>query len=124
MTSSLPDHIVPQKTSDAGTCLFTSKELSAGELIFRIERPLVSVLDTARLRDTCEACFLLLPENRGGGRDPDGRTVLKNCSGCRVVRYCCKVGFLASSLADLVTLECFGIDGGLIFVSYRTKIKH
>lgn len=101
MAFSLPTHIFPQKTPTAGTGLFTSKPLPAGELIFRLERPLVSVLDSVRLRDTCEGCFRWLPAS-ADGRTEDaeltdggegGKGVLRDCLGCKVVRYCCKVGF-------------------------------
>lgn len=99
MTSTLPAHIFHQKTPNAGTCLFTSKEISAGELIFRLERPLVSVLDSVRLRDTCEACLQWMPESAPGdeeiGNREDERKILKDCLGCKVVRYCSKVCFFA-----------------------------
>ena len=88
-TLRLPAHIYTQTTPDAGTCLFTSEAIPPGVEIFRIDRPLVSVLDSPRLQDTCSECSLWLPEN-GHDRDSQSKR-LKNCQACKITKYCCKV---------------------------------
>lgn len=106
MTSSspsLPAHISTQETPDAGRCLYSSKDIAPGELIFRIRRPLALALDAPRLREICEGCLQWVDGGHMGIREgsygkgtPSGRAVedtrrLKDCMGCKVVRYCGKV---------------------------------
>ena len=81
-----PSHIHTRCTPGAGTGLFTNSTIAAGEEILRIDRPLVAVLDSPHLHDTCANCHLLLRDDAG----PDGMT-LKHCMGCKVVKYCSKV---------------------------------
>ncbi len=95
---SLPDHISAQQTPDAGKCLFTSKDIAGGDLVFRIDQPLALALDAPRLRDTCEGCLQWMNDGSTGvgGGDEDGEggqeiKKLRDCMGCRVVRYCGKV---------------------------------
>ena len=90
--ATLPSGIYTQKTSDAGTSLFAEDAISPGVEILRIERPLVSVLDTAHLKDTCAECNLWLPEIGDHGDEQGPRNNrLRTCLGCKITRYCCKV---------------------------------
>ena len=102
---SLPAHISIQETSNAGRCLITSKDIGPGELVFQIRRPLALALDAPRLRETCEGCLQWVNDGHIGIRednDDDGKGTLseraiedtrrlKDCMGCKVVRYCGKV---------------------------------
>ena len=75
-------------TASAGTGLFTKQPVNAGSLVFNIDRPLITVLDSARLRDHCEWCLDSAGEEDG---EDEGRK-LRVCTGCKIVRYCSKVG--------------------------------
>ncbi|KAF6220177.1 hypothetical protein HO133_003308 [Letharia lupina] len=86
--ATLPKHIYTQITPDAGTGLFASEAIPPGVEILRIERPLVSVLDSPHLKDTCSECSLWLPQN-DDDRDPKCKR-LKACQACKVTKYCCK----------------------------------
>jgi len=82
----IPANIRLRPAANAGLGLFTTEALPAGHLISQIQRPLITVLDSARLTDTCEWCLRVV---QGG----DGSCAsLKTCTGCKVVRYCSKVG--------------------------------
>ena len=89
--ATLSSRVYTQKTSDAGTSLFASDAIPPGVEILRVERPLVCVLDTAHLQDTCSECNLWFPETGHVQRSPSER--LKTCLGCKITRYCCKVRF-------------------------------
>lgn len=91
MILSLPAHITTRTIPSKGTGLYTSKQIEAGKLVFKDERPLITVLDSARLRGCCEWC--LTAGHEGGDLDDGyGGVRLRACTGCRVVRYCSKVG--------------------------------
>lgn len=94
--ATLPKHIYTQITPDAGTGLFASEAIPPGVEILRIERPLVSVLDSPHLKDTCSECSLWLPQN-DDDRDPKCKR-LKACQACKVTKYCCKVGLFRLAL--------------------------
>ena len=90
MTLSLPAYITTSTISLKGTGLVTSKQIEEGELVFKVERPLITVLDSARLRSCCEWC--LTSGHEGDGLDDgNGGVRLRACTGCRIVRYCSKV---------------------------------
>ena len=91
MALSLPVHITARIIPSQGTGLFTSKRIEAGELVFKVERPLITVLDSARLRSCCEWCLTSGHEGECLD-DADVGVRLRACTGCRVVRYCSKVG--------------------------------
>jgi len=82
----LPANLKLRPTANAGLGLFTTEALPAGHLISQIERPLITVLDSARLTDTCEWCLRVFQGDDGNCAS------LKACKGCKVVRYCSKVG--------------------------------
>ena len=90
MTLPLPAHITTRAVPSQGIGLFTSQPLEAGEFIFKDQRPLITVLDSARLRNCCEWC--LTAGHDGDLDDGGGGVRLRACTGCRVVRYCTKVG--------------------------------
>ena len=100
----LPSHIQPRSTSGAGTGLFTDHSIAAGAEIIRIDQPLVAVLDSPHLQNTCANCFLQLPSSaddaagnrvialRDGDSNEREKRRLRSCLGCKVVRYCSQVG--------------------------------
>ena len=84
---------VRKASNDAGNGLFASEPLGAGEEILRIDRPLVSVLDSPHLRDACSNCYVWVPEGAVGqfGEEKGTQVKLKACQGCKINRYCSKV---------------------------------
>ena len=108
-------NIYTQETSYAGTGVFAAKDIDPGEKIFGIDRPLVSALDSGHLKDTCYNCYLWIPEEQRDEEDEDSgmeRVRLKACTGCRVARYCGKVGFLLPTFSELRrhALYCLSIS--------------
>lgn len=108
MTKSSDDvtNIYSKKTKNAGNGLFASKDIPAGDLILRVDRPLLAVLDSPHLNDACSNCFVWVPRG-GAAADGDERdnVTLRACTGCKIVRYCGKVGgnFLVSWACLYVT---------------------
>ena len=66
-----------------GSGLFTIQPIAAGSLVFKDERPLITMLDTARMEHNCEWCLV--------GKGDVSELILKSCNGCKVSRYCSKV---------------------------------
>ena len=62
--------------------------------MLRIERPLVAVLNQKHLTRACEWCFIWVPEG-----EEEAKTKLRACQGCRIVRYCSKVGFISREIS-------------------------
>lgn len=93
MITPLPPHIYSQKTPAAGTTLYTSRAIPPGELIFRVERPLVAALDSDQLGCTCEGCYLSSADGATVVWRGEAKKKVKMCAGCKVVGYCCKVRF-------------------------------
>ena len=111
--SNLPiSHAYPQASGPAGTGLFASKDLSDGDLVLSILRPLVCVPDTPRLKETCSWCFLHVERIDAPTEDEHWAQVmglsleeyltwtepgkmdqpkLMKCGGCGVVRFCGEV---------------------------------
>ena len=86
-------NVYSKKTKNAGDGLFASKDIPAGDLILRIDRPFLAVLDSPHLNDACSNCFVWVP--RGGaavGGDERDNVTLRACTGCKIVKYCGKVG--------------------------------
>lgn len=71
-----------------GTGLFASTDMQTGDDVLYIKTPFIAVLDTPRLEDTCAGCF----GKRMAQEEALAHIELKACTGCRVVRYCDKVG--------------------------------
>lgn len=111
MTNTLPPHIIPRRTPSSGTGLFTSQPIDAGELVFRVERPLITVLDSARLSVSCEWCLAGGKRDGdgvdGGGWEGEGTVRPSACTGCRIVRYCSKVGGVLLCLGVTSKLNSF-----------------
>lgn len=72
-----------------GDGAFASHGMQRNEIVMSAVKPLVAVLDTERLEDTCYRCF-----DTGNNsmfqqdEDPVDDFKLSRCSGCRTVRYC------------------------------------
>jgi hypothetical protein len=79
------------KSQTSGNGLFANKAFGAGELILSIRRPLVGVVDVARVNDTCANCFTWTNSSVGSLVDDDSETNVKACSGCKYLRFCGKV---------------------------------
>ena len=101
--ASPPPHLYPKETAAAGTGLFASEAIPPGVEILQIERPLVYVLDSPHLKDTCSECSLSLPE-KSHDRAPHSKS-LKACHGCKIARYCCKVGYRRFDVCCQTMLE-------------------
>ncbi|KAI4129171.1 MAG: hypothetical protein LQ347_003884 [Umbilicaria vellea] len=81
-------NIYTKKTKYAGNGLFASKDIPAGDLILRVDRPFLAVLDSPLLNDACSNCFVWVPQG-GAAAGGDGRdnVILRACTGCKVVRF-------------------------------------
>lgn len=102
MINSLPQHLYSQSTPTAGNTLYTSKAVPPGEIIFRVEHPLVAVLDSSQLGCTCEQCYLSLGDGASVVGINETKRKVKMCAGCQVVGYCCKVSFLTCSMFGML----------------------
>lgn len=77
-----------------GRGLFAKKNIGAGKVIFEKTHVLIAAFDEDRRQDTCAQCL----SSRTGdsvyrAADRSGRrTTVKQCSGCKMVSYCKKVG--------------------------------
>lgn len=99
MPAPAPHVITKQAHNNAGKGLFASKAIEPGTEILRIDRPLVSVLDSPHLKDACSDCYVWVPKGGMGqfGKERGTEARLRACQGCKIVRYCSKVSlyFLA-----------------------------
>ncbi|KZF23795.1 SET domain-containing protein [Xylona heveae TC161] len=76
---------------DAGIGLFAAEPISPGQEVLSIRRPLIEVVETSRLKDTCSNCFAWVPKSPINSRGSRLEGVkLKQCTGCRTVAYCGK----------------------------------
>lgn len=76
----------------AGKGFFSSKEVSSGEPIVTIRRPLMASLESDRLKDTCANCCVWTEGSAVGSRlYVNKATDVSVCAGCRRFRYCSKV---------------------------------
>ena len=76
-----------------GTGLKASNPISAGKCIDSVAQPLIVALDTPRLKDTCYYCYEMKQRSNvasGGDVTQTEGEQLKACSGCHIVKYCCK----------------------------------
>ena len=76
-----------RKTPGAGVTLYAAKDLPASAVVLEDLNPFVAVLDTPMLTRACSWCFVFLEE-----APADEGVKLGNCSGCKIPRYCGKVG--------------------------------
>lgn len=84
-------HAVVKPSSTAGRGLYASKELGVGAAIYSTQRVLVAALDEARWQDTCDNCYLWKDLSDVFDAGHQGEIKLKVCTGCKLVKYCCKV---------------------------------
>ena len=84
--------VYPDVSDLGGDGHFAFKDISPGEVILRVNNPLVAVPNTSKLSETCSTCFLWEPgaEMYRAGYDRENMK-LKACSGCKVAKYCGKV---------------------------------
>lgn len=92
---------VPRPASNGmGNGLFASAHIKTGEDVLHVKVPFLAVLDSPRLQDTCSGCF--------GKKQLDAGTELKTCTGCRVMKYCDKVGWpICSCTRDLYFISVY-----------------
>lgn len=95
-SASLPDQVG----------LHATKAIPPGSEITSIEKPLLAVVDLARLDETCSNCFKWIPDRAHATAveqwlpDPRGVTLSK-CLGCSTVKYCDKVSSYLPSLGSI-----------------------
>lgn len=85
MADQAQDPVVSERRASTGrgTGTFTTLPIAAGSLVFKNDRPLITVLDSARLEYHCEWCLV--------SKEDENEVRLKACNGCKVSRYCEKV---------------------------------
>ncbi|KAF4309622.1 hypothetical protein GTA08_BOTSDO02492 [Botryosphaeria dothidea] len=82
----MADIKVHKKSSPvAGNGLFAKQDIAAGDLVFSLKRPLISVLDNVSLDSCCANCFT---STGFGATNTD--IELKACMGCKTLKYCGK----------------------------------
>jgi len=104
--------LLPQKIEDQnvykkhtvgrGHGLFASQDLHLRSQIMLVARPLLMALDTAQLKSYCDCCFISAVDTVLSP-DSGGVQTLKRCTGCRVLRFCSKVGMELSGLSTGTT---------------------
>lgn len=82
-----------KKSPIAGNGLFATQDIPAGESIFSLKRPLITVLDNVSLDSCCANCFA----STGFGAT-NNQLDLKACTGCRTVKYCGRVNTYLENL--------------------------
>jgi hypothetical protein len=95
VVATIPLQISQSKISGAGTGLFVTQAVKAGEEVFRSD-PLVSCVEDGMQSKICELCYRwptsrVLPHGRFCAAE-DNVSDPKACSGCKVCYYCSKVG--------------------------------
>jgi len=85
-------------TEASGHGLVATQGLEAGETIFEVRRPSVTVLDRVMFESVCEWCLKGVDEGGLGQPVIDQRSKprreeikLSKCTGCRLYSYCSKV---------------------------------
>ncbi|KAL1957992.1 hypothetical protein VTO42DRAFT_5204 [Malbranchea cinnamomea] len=78
---------IPKPAPGAGTGLFATTTIYPGFNVCDLPTSFATVLDSARLEDTCSNCFGVrsIKAESNLGEAANG---LKLCTGCRTVRYC------------------------------------
>ncbi len=86
----------PSTTLPDQVGLFATRTIPPGSEIISIDKPLLAVVDLARLDEACSNCFRWIPDRAHDTTveqwlpDPRG-IVLSKCLGCSTVKYCNKV---------------------------------
>lgn len=75
-----------KKSPIAGNGLFATEDIAAGDVVFSLKRPLVTVLDNVSIDSCCANCFA----STGFGAT-NSQLDLKACTGCHTVKYCARV---------------------------------
>ncbi|KAI1328490.1 SET domain-containing protein [Xylariaceae sp. FL0255] len=81
---------------NAGRGLFATKSFSPGDIVFAVDRPLVSEVNAEHMADTCAWCCQRAatdPTERVSSKAmglPSGLIEVKSCTGCKRVSYCSK----------------------------------
>jgi len=89
MTSIGHAHVA--KSSVAGSGLFASQDVVAGDLIFSLARPAVAALDTKNLGSVCANCFASAADPSVLHGEANIQVTVKACTGCKILKYCSKV---------------------------------
>ncbi|KAL5407246.1 hypothetical protein PMIN06_003785 [Paraphaeosphaeria minitans] len=75
----------------AGKGFFSNRDLTGGEPIAIIQRPLMASLESERLKDTCANCYVWTEGSAIGSRLYVKRGItVQMCAGCKRFRYCSK----------------------------------
>jgi len=92
-SSTMPSigHAYVAKSSVAGSGLFASQDIAAGDLIFSLARPAVAALDTKNLGNACANCFASAADPSVLHGEANIQVTVKACTGCKIVKYCSKV---------------------------------
>lgn len=107
-----------------GKGMFATSFIGLDEEVASVWHPLVAILDTDRLKDTCYYCLtspempsLVMEADQKDKGGSDGE--LKKCSACKIVRYCSKVR--ASVLSKCFKqLDTYCLEG-LRMLSYHAN---
>lgn len=91
---------VAVRTSNiSGNGLFATENVLPGELLFSLERPLISAVDKNELQSTCSNCFARARVTLGPlTSEWVNVEAVKACVGCRVLYYCSKVRYKLNSI--------------------------
>jgi len=84
-------HAYVAKSSVAGSGLFASQDIAAGDLIFTLARPAVAALDTKNLGNVCANCFASAADPSILHGEANIQVTVKACTGCKILKYCSKV---------------------------------
>ena len=74
-----------------GNGIFALFDLPASAPVIEDTNPFVAVLDSPTLKTACSWCFVYAEEV-----SQDERIKLSACTGCKIARYCGKVGSMSS----------------------------
>ena len=101
-----PQVHIQRALNNAGSGLFASRAIEPGQEISRTEQQLVSVLDSPHLRDACANCYIWCPPTGVGqfGEEKGAGVTLKACLGCKINRYCSKVGLTGIYVCSMIYL--------------------
>jgi len=84
-------HAYVAKSSVAGSGVFASQDIVAGDLIFTLARPAIAALDTKKLDHVCANCFASAADPSVLHGEANEQVTVKACTGCKTLKYCSKV---------------------------------
>lgn len=83
---------IDEKGGRPGNGAFAFQAFQAGAPIFALKRPLVGILDTKRLSDTCANCYVGVEGTPHASTSSLNENIqVSACVGCKYLRYCGKV---------------------------------